>query len=176
MLGIMSHIVGSAAIVRQQHPAWTAAQIRSAIVNTADQGVLKSYQDGTTPATDVNIVRAGRENLAKAVAAKVAIEPVSIGFGAVSAGAGQTKTFDVTLTNLSGAEASYALKIDNGMDTGVRYTAGTSLVELAKGASATVTITMTADKGASLGGHQAMLRISSGGSEVAHAAVYTLVK
>ena len=34
------HLAGSAAIVRQRHPDWTAAQVRSPIVNTADQGVV----------------------------------------------------------------------------------------------------------------------------------------
>ncbi len=36
------HLAGSAAVVRSQHSGWTAAQVRSAIVNTADQGVLKT--------------------------------------------------------------------------------------------------------------------------------------
>ena len=37
-------------------------------------------------------------------------------------------------------------------------------------------MTMTATKAASRGDHQAWLTVSSGGAEVAHAAVYTLVK
>jgi len=51
-----------------------------------------------------------------------------------------------------------------------------SSVALAAGASATVTVTMTAARGAGTGDHAATLRISSGGSEVAHAVVYALVK
>src|SRR5438128_9575090 len=35
------HLAGSAAVVIGQHPDWSAAQVRSAIVNTADQGVIK---------------------------------------------------------------------------------------------------------------------------------------
>ena len=31
------HLAGSAAVVKGQHPTWSAAQIRSAIVNTADK-------------------------------------------------------------------------------------------------------------------------------------------
>src|SRR5437667_8584496 len=34
------HLAGSAAVILGQHPTWTAAQVRSAIVNTADEGVL----------------------------------------------------------------------------------------------------------------------------------------
>jgi hypothetical protein len=40
----------------------------------------------------------------------------------------------------------------------------------------TVTVTMSAVKGASGGDHFATLRVSRGGTEVAHAIVYTFVK
>ena len=36
------HLAGSAAVVLGQHPDWPAGPVRSAIVNTADQGVLKN--------------------------------------------------------------------------------------------------------------------------------------
>src|SRR5262249_32832058 len=35
------HLAGSAAVLRWLYPNWSAAQIRSAIVNTADKAVLK---------------------------------------------------------------------------------------------------------------------------------------
>ena len=57
------HLAGSAAVVRQAHPALVAAQVRSAIVNTADQGVLKSTSTGRRMVNDVNIVApAGRNS------------------------------------------------------------------------------------------------------------------
>ncbi len=56
------------------------------------------------------------------------------------------------------------------------YQAADTSLTLAAGASGTVTVTMSAEKGALAGDHQATLTISSGGSEVAHAAVYTFVK
>src|SRR5205814_10418875 len=34
------HLAGSAAVVKSQHPDWSADAIRSAIVNTADQSTL----------------------------------------------------------------------------------------------------------------------------------------
>ena len=42
---------------------------------------------------------------------------------------------------------------------------------LAAGASGTVTVTMTAQKGATPGDHQATLHVSNGATEIAHAAV-----
>lgn len=169
------HLAGSAAVVRQQHPTWSAAQVRSAIVNTADQGVLKNFQTALTE-TDFNVTGAGRENLLSAVNARVAIEPVSVSFGAVPSGSGQTKTFDVLLTNISGAAATFNIAVGSSTGVGVSYSVGSSSVSLAPGASATVVVTMTADKGAGAGDHRAWLTITQGSAEVAHAAVYTLIK
>jgi subtilisin family serine protease len=174
------HLAGSAAIVRQQHPNWTAAQVRSAIVNTADRDVLKDYQSGEKLVTDVNVKGAGRENLLAAVNAKAALDPVSVSFGAVPSGSGQTQTFDVTLTNVSGAATSFAVNVSAGdssvVDNSVVYAVSPSSVTLAPGASATVTVTMTAAKGASAGDHQAWLNVQANGLDVAHAAVYTFIK
>lgn len=170
------HLAGSAAVVRSQHPSWSAAQVRSAVVNTADTGVLRKYTDGTTVVTDVNVLGAGRENLLAAVNATVAIEPVSVSFGAIPSGAGQTKTIAVRLTNLSGAPVSWALAISGTIGSGVTFSVGPGPVSLAAGASTTVNVTMTATRSAGFGGHQAWLGVSSGGTEIAHAAVYTLVK
>jgi subtilisin family serine protease len=168
------HLAGMAAIVKQQHPAWGAAEIRSAIVNTAVQGVLRDY-DGVTISTDPNISGAGMANLYNAVNAKVALDPVSVSFGAVPSGSGVTKTFALTLTNVSGAPMTYDLSVGAG-GGGVSYSVSPSSVTLAAGGSASVTVTMTAGKRAAIGDHNAWLVIKSGGVEVAHAAVYTFIK
>ena len=86
------------------------AQIRSAIVNTAETGVLKAFTAGTTIVTDVNIEGAGRENLLDAVNAKVGLSPVSVSFGAIPSGAGQTKSIAISLTNLTGAPATWCAR------------------------------------------------------------------
>lgn len=169
------HLAGSAAVVKSQHPDWSAAQIRSAIVNTAEQGVLTNFREPRTE-TDLNVTGAGRENLLAAVNASAALEPVSTSFGAVPAGSGQTLTAKVTITNVTGSAKTYALSVGPATGTGVSYSVSGSSVTLAAGASATVTVTMTADKGASLGDHYATLRVSTGGSEVAHAVIYTFIK
>ena len=169
------HLAGSAAVVRQQHPDWSAAEIRSAIVNTADQGVLKDYMTGAQIVDDANIAGAGRENLLSAVEASVALDPVSISFGAVPSGSGQTHSFDLTLTNLTSTTTTFDLAVGAG-DASVTYSLDQSSVTLEAGAYTTVTVSMTAQKGASTGFHQAWLTVSSGGNEVANAAVVTLIK
>ncbi len=168
------HLAGSAAVVLGQHPSWSAAEVRSAIVNTADTGVLKNFSTGGSE-TNVNVIGAGRENLNAAVHASVALDPVSVSFGAVPSGSGQTKTFDVTLTNLRSSATSYTAAVGAG-DSSVGYSVSPSGALLAPGASATFTVTMSAAKGAVEGFHQATLTISAAGGQVAHAAVFTLIK
>lgn len=168
------HLAGSAAIVHWLYPDWSAAEVRSAIVNTADDNTLKDWVAGA-PLNDVNIVGAGRENLLSAVNANVALDPVSVSFGAVPTGSGQTQGFPVTLNNLRNAAAAYNATITGG-DSSIAYSVTPSTVSVPSGGSATVTIVMTAIKGAALGGHQGRLSISNGNAEIAHAAVYTLIK
>jgi minor extracellular serine protease Vpr len=154
------HLAGSAAVVIGAQPGWSTADVRSAIVNTADQGVLNS--------TDPNLIGAGRDNVLSALGARVSLDPVSLSFGAVPTGAGQTKVATVVLKTLSGA-APTSVKVNSSSGSGVSY----AVSPISGGKFA---VTMTAAKGASLGDHQATLRVYSGTLETAHAVVYTFVK
>jgi len=173
------HLAGSAAVVRQQHGDWSAAEVRSAIVNTATRGVLRSSSTGALQ-NNVNINGAGRENLLAAVDATVGIDPVSLSFGAVPSGSGQTRQLTVTLTNLSAYVQTYSLSISGQPASGVVYSVDQATLTVASGAKANVTVTMTASQGASVGGKQAYLEVDLGVSpskvNIGHAALFTLIK
>jgi subtilisin family serine protease len=170
------HLAGSAAVVRQQHPGWSAAEVRSAIVNTADRGVLRDSQLGLLQ-DNVNINGAGRENLLKAVNAKVALDPVSLSFGAVPSGSGQTRQMELTLTNVSAGAQTYALAVQSSLPANsVAYSVSPASVTLAAGAKANVVVTMSASQGAAAGGKQAYLDVKVGGVSIGHAALFTHVK
>jgi minor extracellular serine protease Vpr len=170
------HLAGSAAVVKSQHPSWPAWAIRSAIVNTAETGVLKAYTNGTTIVTDVNVEGAGRVNLDNAVNATAALSPVSVSFGAIPSGAGQTKTFPLTILNTTGSTVTWTVAIAGTTGNGVSFSVGSPTITLAAGASGSVNVTMTATKAAAAGDNQAWLTVSNGATVIAHAAVYTLVK
>ena len=172
------HLAGVAAVIKQQHPDWQAWEIRSAVVNTADADAVKSYVDGSTILHDVNIVGAGRVNLASATEASALLDPVSISFGATPSGAGVTKSYAVRITNGTDADATYALEIavDGTAPAGVAFTVDTSSVTLDAGGSATFHVVATFSKGAPAGNDQAWLTVKDGSTMVAHAAVYALVK
>jgi subtilisin family serine protease len=168
------HLAGSAAVVRQQHPGWTAAQVRSAIVNTATQGLLKRYTDAAAT-NNVLVVGAGLENLEAAVQAQVGLDPVSVAFGGVPSGSGQARTQTVSVTNLSGSAATYSFAVTD-QTAGVAYSVSPASITLAAGASATVTVTAAASAGSAPGPKQGFLRVSSVGSEIAHAVLFTFIK
>lgn len=157
------HLAGSAAVVRQQHPAWSSAQVRSAIVNTADEGLLKKFSNGVDIVTDPNIVGAGRENLLSAVNAQVLLDPVSVSFGRIPSGSGQSRSATMTITNIS---SQTLVAVIDGNAT--RFATTT----VAPGAVATITVTGTAVKGQSAGMYSATIRIRHGGTELAHAVLF----
>jgi len=169
------HLAGGAAVVRGQHPDWSAAEVRSAIVNTADRNVLKNFATAALE-TDENVMGAGRENLLSAVGAQAALDPVSVSFGAVPSGSGQTKPFDVMVTNLGSATATWNVAVTGG-DASVAYDVTPKSVTVPAGGSTVITVIMSAGRPAALGGHQGSLDITTvGGAPVAHAALYTSIK
>lgn len=169
------HLAGSAAVVLSQHPGWSAAQVRSAIVNTADRGVLRDYRTGTQVVADVNTIGAGRENLARAVQATVAIEPVSVSFGAVPAGSGQTRSQDVSIANLTSSDQQIAVNVAGG-GSGATFRANVPSVTIPAGGTTVVTITVTVERGSGAGDKQALLILGGPDSPIAHAALYVLVR
>jgi subtilisin family serine protease len=160
------HLAGSAAVILGQHPTWSAAQVRSAIVNTADQGVIMN-SNGTSIATAVNLIGAGRDDVNGATHAAVALDPVSVSFGSVPSGSGQTRTTTISLSMLNGPAAT-AVTVDSATGAGVSFSASLS--------GSTITVTMTEAKDAPTGNKQAILKVWSGGTLIAHAALYTFVK
>ena len=171
------HLAGAAAIVRQQHPAWPAWAVRSAVVNTADVDVTRKATDPSALETNVNVSAAGRLNLGAAVRTEAILDPVSVSFGAVPSGSGVTRSYAVRILNASDSEQTWSVGIaPYGSASGVTFSTSVSSVTIAAGETATVSVVATFAKGAPAGGKQAWLVVTDGASLVAHAAVYTYVK
>jgi hypothetical protein len=168
------HLAGAAAVIRGAHPTWTAAQVRSAIVNTAQQNLLR-HPETNAVTDDALIVGSGLLDVEAATEAVASLEPVSQSFGHVSSGAGRTMTRSIQITNLAGASKTFTVAVvDDGSD-GVVFSTNGGTFTLAPGASRNVTVTMTSAKGAPDGAPQATLRVTSSAVEVAHAALFVLV-
>ncbi len=161
------HLAGTAAVVRQAHPAWSAWQVRSAIVNTAQEGLLTRATAISTLQTDVQVVGAGLADVEAAVRARVALSSVSTSFGAIPSRNGASQTRAVTVTNLGGA----ALTLPVSVTGSSAFSVAPASVTLSPGASATLTVRFVPNS-AVPADNQATLRLG----DDAHSVLYAFVK
>lgn len=76
-------VSGAAALVCQRHPGFTAAQVRSALINTASGAVTT---DSSGAAVTPQSVGAGKLDALAAVNTAVTVEPSTVSFGVLGAG------------------------------------------------------------------------------------------
>lgn len=162
------HLAGAAAVLVGA-TAWDSWKVRSALTNTADTGVLRSHVNAADPEENVLKIGSGRLNVRSALGAKVALDPVSVSFGAVPAGSGQTRSATVHLHTLAGAGA-LTVAVESPVGAGVTFST------TPPNGAGDITVTMASGKGAEPGNKQARLVVRQAGVPVAHAALYTLVK
>ena len=129
---------GAAALVKQNHPGYSAAQIRSALVNTAAQDV--TADDGGSP-VDFLKTGPGRMVVDQAIKTSLTANPASLSFGAIAAGT-TAQTFTLTNTGATAAQLTLALTQTTNSPA-VTLTLTPLLANLASGASTTVTLTAT---------------------------------
>lgn len=168
------HLAGAAAVVRGIHPDWSAAQVRSAVVNTAQEGVLR-HPETDVVTKDAQIVGSGLLDVNAAGLAVAGLDPVSTSFRSLSGGAGRSLSRTMVVTNLDDVTRTFSLAVTDDAADGVTFSVAGGSFSLAPGASRVVSVGVSSVKGAADGHRQATLRVSSGGVEVAHAMLYALV-
>ncbi len=137
-------VAGAAALVKQAHPSYTAAQIRSALINTAAQDMNLDDQGYTRNITSFG---AGRLDAGAAVSATVMANPVSISFGALS-GALPAAT-PVTITNAGASSVTLTIAATapqafaGTAATGITVNVDQKSVTVPAGGTATVNVSLT---------------------------------
>jgi minor extracellular serine protease Vpr len=137
-------VAGAAALVKQAHPTFTAAQIRSALIDTASQDTNVDDQGYTRNVTSFG---AGRLDANAAVNATVTANPVSISFGALS-GSLPAAT-PVTITNGGAASATLTIAatapqaLAGTAVTGINVTVDHTSLTVAAGATATFNVSLS---------------------------------
>ena len=133
---------GIAALVKQAHPTWHGAQIKAAIINTADPSILagSSY--------NVRVAGTGVVQAQNAVNSTVVASTTdgldSIAFGYVQGSGDYNATKSFTLTNYGSADATYNLTVaTNGTQRGESVTVSPSTVTVAAGTTQTVTVSLS---------------------------------
>ncbi|GAB6875328.1 S8 family serine peptidase [Thermaerobacter litoralis] len=133
------HVAGAAAVLRQLHPDWSPADVKSALVNTAARVV----RDPFTASRDPGVLArgGGRIDLARAHATPVTLDPVSISFGYFNGNAPVSGEQALTLHNVSGTRQTCTVTVvRDATDPAVTVSAGS--VTLDPGAYATLTVSM----------------------------------
>ena len=153
---------GAAALIKQEHPSWSAAQIKSALVNSAAQD---STTDDTGTATDPEWIGAGRLDAGAASAGTVTAVPSAVSFGFYSSSLPSQK---ITLTNNGTSSVTLAAAVANSPDstaTNPSVSVSPQSVTLAAGASAALTVSMTGSNPTSGGGkYTGMITLSGSGT------------
>ena len=142
-------VAGAAALVKQAHPTWTAAAIKSALVNYSAQDVM---QDDYFHPVDVEAIGAGRLDANAAVTATVTAvsqgPTSSLSFGYLAPGAALPKPIAVTVTNKGTSSVTLAVAATPGAlsrstTASVTVTTDRNSLTLAAGASATLNVSLT---------------------------------
>ncbi|HEX3878551.1 MAG TPA: S8 family serine peptidase, partial [Bryobacteraceae bacterium] len=137
-------VAGAAALVKQAHPSFTAAQIRSALVNNAVQDTNVDDFGNTRGITSFG---AGRLDANAAVGATVTVNPVSISFGVLSTALPAATS--VTITN--GGSSPVTLSVAAGAPQALAGTAVSGItvnvdqksLTIASGATATLNVSLS---------------------------------
>ncbi|MFE9204554.1 S8 family serine peptidase [Micromonospora sp. NPDC007230] len=132
------HVAGAAALLKQSHPTWTADQLKTAMVNSTDQGGYRADQGGS-----------GRLNIARAATQRAKATPATLDLGAVryaADGTYQPVRRQVTIHNEAATGRTFSVTATGVAATGGSMPAGALAVDLptvtvAAGGTATVTLT-----------------------------------
>jgi subtilisin family serine protease len=109
------HVAGAAALLKQRHPDWTPAQIKSALVTT---GVPVHFSNGR----EVRATRegGGRIDVPRADKPLVFVDPTSLAFGLLRPNAAATRS--LTLSDAGGGAGAWSARVQvQGSNAGVVF-------------------------------------------------------
>jgi minor extracellular serine protease Vpr len=149
-------VAGAVALVKQKNPGFTPAQLKSAVVTTATQDV-----NDEAGVARVNSAGAGKLNAADAVNVAATLDPPTIAFGAIAAGALPINRV-VRITNVGSSSATFTFSVQPRDTSSASVTVAPASVTLAAGASNTVTVGLTGTRPAP-GSYEGFIVVSGAG-------------
>jgi minor extracellular serine protease Vpr len=102
---------GAAALVKQANPGFSAAQIKSALVNTASANPNAVADYSGSGELLITSVGAGKLNAAAALAPGATVEPATASFGLVGSGSTEPSPVPLTVTNTGNATATFQISV-----------------------------------------------------------------
>ncbi len=131
------HVAGSAALLAQQHPDWTGAQLKAALTGSAVPNAdLGAYAQG-----------AGRVDVARAITQNVVSEPASLDFGSQDWPHDEEPvTSPLAYRNLSATDVTLSLTLDTTAPDGM-FSLSADEVTVPAGGTAQVSVTADSSVG-----------------------------
>lgn len=130
-------VAGAVALVKQKNPGFTPAQLKSAVVNTATQDA-----NDEAGVARVNSAGAGKLSAGDAVNVTATLDPPTIEFGAVAAGALPINRV-VRITNVGSASTTFTFSVQPRDTSSANVTVTPSSVTLGPAGSNTASNTVT---------------------------------
>jgi subtilisin family serine protease len=140
------HVAGAAALLKQLHPGWTPAQIKSALMNSASADVFNDIEK--TNRTGVLATGAGRVDLQRAGSISALFEPASLSFGITKFKKKTVaRSIELKITSTLEGTNTFNISVETIQpDERVTIAPSVNTVTLAEGQTATVTVTITVVK------------------------------
>ncbi|HXS98965.1 MAG TPA: S8 family serine peptidase [Candidatus Limnocylindrales bacterium] len=157
---------GAAALIKQAHPSYTAAQIKSLLVNSTGQDVTTDDTGGF--ATDPESIGAGRLDVGAASAATVTAVPATVSFGLFDGSTLPSKTITLTNAGKSSVTLSAAVAASPASTaSGPTVSLSSNSITLPAGGSASLTVSLTGTKPTTDGGKfSGMINLTGSGATV----------
>ena len=145
------HVAGAVALLRQRHPTWTPAQVKSALATTGD----RAFQDeGRTTEATTTREGGGVVNLPRADVPLLFTAPVALSFGLVPATTTATQT--LTLSDAGGGAGEWVVTVEQ--QTGAAGTTVTVPPAVAVPGTLPVTVTTVGAPSAEVSGFVVLTR------------------
>lgn len=128
-------VAGAAALVKQLRPAFTPAELKSAVVNTARGNLADFDENGARIAASVTARGAGKLDVAEAVRTAVTVEPAALSFGVVRAES--LPSLGLRIRNRGATAVTLTLRVD---PPDSRLQLSTTRLTLAPGASQQISV------------------------------------
>ncbi len=153
-------VAGALALVKQQHPGFTVAQLKSAVVNTAADEV-----NDDRGRARVTAVGAGKLNVEAAAQVGATVEPATLSIGLIGPGS-LPESLALNVTNTSGSAASFNVAVaQRDSDARAQLTVSPSSLQLDAGQTSTVTVRVAGSQ-PSPGAYGGAITIQGAGSNL----------
>lgn len=130
------YVAGLAALLVENHPSWTPAQIKAALVNSALPIAAEEVMGQGT----------GRVDRARALQATTLTSPTQLNFELIDLTAGQwTATRTIRITNTAASARQFAISASGG-SAAITITAAPPAIDLAAGESKELAVTLSVER------------------------------